>query len=77
MNSASCDQNVGTPVSTVTPKSRQACTTVRTFGFTRVCTTCAPRPRGRKNPLPNPSEVNPRATEWQVSPGPSPRMWAE
>ena len=73
---ASCDQNVGTPESTVTPCAAHARVTVRTVGRVGRCTTCAPRPRGRKNPLPNPREVKPRDTAWQVSPGARPSTWS-
>ena len=68
-NVASCAQKVGTPESTVTSCRATRSSTLRTVGRTALITQVAPSPRGRKNPLPKPSDANRRATEWQRSPG--------
>ena len=69
-NRASCDQKVGTAVSTVTPWRSTVPRTERGVGRVPAeRTAVAPLPRTRKKPLPKPSEVNSRAIEWQRSPG--------
>ncbi len=68
-NRASCAQKVGTAVSTVTRSRPTVPITARGVGNRLDVTAVAPRPRMRKKPLPNPSEVNRRAMEWQRSPG--------
>ncbi len=73
---ASWSQNVGTPLSTVTRSRATVSRTPRGDGRGAVSTAVAPLPMTRKKPLPNPSDVNRRAIEWQRSPGPRPRTSA-
>jgi hypothetical protein len=51
--------------------------TLRTVGRPANSTIVAPRPSGRKKPLPKPSDANSLATEWHRSAGTSPRTSTE